>query len=233
MKMHVTYNEEFNQKIKENIFTYSLLFTTPSDYLRQIFMTCGGGYEYDPSTGEIVNFDGDREYETEMKYPEVSHYVPETMIRDAKLRFVAENIDMVIEEYDQIGDLDGYTPLEMYVRNWSKSSNLFSELAKMVLHDPSSVKNMTDKTMAALSMFCQWVVERSHRSGYVYKPDEGQMFKAHTSYNVPDGFAEYVTTASLVYKALDTEYCRRHDIKYNVDAIEQILEILHNVGNDD
>ena len=187
MKMHVTYNEEFNQKIKENIFTYSLLFTTPSDYLRQIFMTCGGGYEYDPSTGEIVNFDGDREYETEMKYPEVSHYVPETMIRDAK----------------------------------------------MVLHDPSSVKNMTDKTMAALSMFCQWVVERSQRSGYVYKPDEGQMFKAHTSYNVPDGFAEYVTTASLVYKALDTEYCRRHDIKYNVDAIEQILEMLHNVGNDD
>lgn len=224
-------NEEFNQQIKDNIFTYSLLFTSPSDYLRQIFMTCGGGYEYDPSTGEIENFDGGREYETEMKYPEVSEYVPETMIRDAKLKFVAANIDTVIKEFDEVAELDRYSPVEMYIRNWT-TSTLFFKMSKMVLKQPETLKDMTDKTLAAFSMFCRWVVERSQRSGMVYKPEGSDVFKGHTSYNIPSGFGEFVTTASLAYKALENEYNERHNIKYNKDALELVLEALYNVGND-
>ena len=223
-------NEEFNEEIKKSIFTYSLLYTTPSDYLRQIFMTCGSGYDYNPTTGEIECFEN-TEYETEMKYPEVSEYVVETMIRDAQLKFVAENIDRVIEDFTELRDLDGYSPVEMYVRNWTKST-LFFKMAKLVLNDQSSVKNMTDRTMAALSMFCKWVVDVSQRGGIVYMPEDSKIYKGHGSYNVPDGFPEFVTTASLVYKTLDSEYRERHDIQYNASAIEQILEILNEVGKE-
>jgi hypothetical protein len=79
-------------------------------------------------------------------------------------------------------------------------------MSKMALKQPETLKNMTDKTLAAFYMFCRWVVERSQRSGMVYTPEGSDVFKGHTSYNIPSGFGEFVTTVSLAYKALENEY---------------------------
>ena len=66
----------------------------------------------------------------------------------------------------------------------------------------------------------------------VYRPEGSQMYKPHGCYNVPDGFPEFVTSASLVLKKLEEEYSKRYVPVYKEDALKAIIEALQSVGNE-
>lgn len=233
MSKTVDFNEEFNEQIKIHLFNYPTLFSSPADYLRQIFITCGGGYDFNPSTGELMDYDHRDDFKDHMVYPEVYESLVETKLRYSRAQFVEENIDEIIEQYDGIPDLDGRSPLEMHVGDWSSGSNTFSDIYKFLFENEDNVKVMTFKTMAATAMFCKWIVRRSTSSSMVYKPDGSEFFKPHGSYNVPDTFPAFVTVADKVYKILENEYIRRTGHDYNEESLKLILEMLESVGKEE